>query len=187
MTLSEVTFIIAENRWPDRTRALCDYISHHVSAKIVVKGDLPIAGDKSHYDKFCALGLHAVFETGHALVCQLDGYPVNWDSWDDEFLNYDYIGAPWPPGWTREDDRVGNGGFSLRSKKLCLELSQCEWTPMADDVFICQHMGASLREKGIRFAPPSLAARFSIEHAVPEAAARPFGFHDTRLHPYRRF
>ena len=34
----------------------------------------------------------------------------------DEFVHYDYIGAPWP----HLNNKVGNGGFSLRSKEFCL-------------------------------------------------------------------
>ena len=30
------------------------------------------------------------------MVIQEDGYIVNPNLWDDEFLEYDYIGAPWP-------------------------------------------------------------------------------------------
>lgn len=36
----------------------------------------------------------------------------------DDYLKYDYIGAPWP----HRRNKVGNGGFSLRNKKLCMEL-----------------------------------------------------------------
>ena len=72
------------------------------------------------------------------MVIQDDGYIVNPELWDDEFLEYDYIGAPWPieDNWIsmqhkehqpklRENlpkNRVGNGGFCIRSRKL-LEFS----------------------------------------------------------------
>ena len=54
-----------------------------------------------------------------------DGFVVNPDSWQDDFLNYDYIGAPYPLPQDnfsyRDIDgnliRVGNS-VSLRSKKL---------------------------------------------------------------------
>lgn len=36
----------------------------------------------------------------------------------DEFLQYDYIGAPWP----HMKNMVGNGGFSLRSRDFCLRV-----------------------------------------------------------------
>ena len=35
-------------------------------------------------------------ESDFALVVQDDGHIVNPNNWSDEFLAYDYIGAPWP-------------------------------------------------------------------------------------------
>ena len=37
------------------------------------------------------------------------------------FLEYDYVGAPWPPNQDDNSYGVGNGGFSLRSKSKMLE------------------------------------------------------------------
>ena len=52
--------------------------------------------------------------------------------WRDEFLEYDYIGAPWNvPAGSRNN--IGNGGFSLRRKflevssKLRYNPDDCEW------------------------------------------------------------
>lgn len=185
LKLPTVTFVIVENRWPDRVQKLCDHIRRHVKdACISVKSDLPISQDKSHYDRFCSLELHTIFNTPHAIVCQLDGYPVHWPSWDDGFLNYDYIGAPWPASWCPHNCRVGNGGFSLRSRRLCLELSRKPWVAMADDVFICQHAAQEMRRAGMVYAPVHMAARFSVEHPVPESVPMPFGFHDLRIHKH---
>jgi hypothetical protein len=39
----------------------------------------------------------------------------------DDFLKWDYIGAPWPLEYNISKSSVGNGGFSLRSKKVMLE------------------------------------------------------------------
>ncbi len=36
----------------------------------------------------------------------------------DKFLYYDYIGAPWPLDTNSNKSRVGNGGFSLRTKRI---------------------------------------------------------------------
>ena len=185
ISLPTVTFVIVENRWPERVDKFCTYIQSNVSdAKISIKSDLPTIGDKSHYDRFCSIELHTIFNTPHALVCQLDGYPVHWSSWNDDFLKYDYVGAPWPQAWVPEGCRVGNGGLSLRSRRLCLALSNEPWVPMSDDVFICQHAAEKMRSLGMNYAPPSVAARFSVEHLVPESVSLPFGFHDTRFHPY---
>jgi len=46
----------------------------------------------------------------------------------EDFLKYDYIGAPWPPGFINSligrDLICGNGGFSLRNPSLMVEI--CE-------------------------------------------------------------
>jgi len=58
------------------------------------------------------------------LLVQPDGFVINPDKWDNQFFEYDYIGAPWEQvphsyldPWGKPH-RVGNGGFSFRSKKL---------------------------------------------------------------------
>ena len=53
--------------------------------------------------------------TKFCLVTQWDGWVINSQKWNSEFLNYDYIGAIWPD---YSSNQIGNGGFSLRSKKL---------------------------------------------------------------------
>nr|WP_233101727.1 DUF5672 family protein [Variovorax sp. IB41] len=84
--------------------------------------------------------LWRVVHTEFALVVQEDGWVVNADNWRDEFLGFDYIGAPihlakidTPQGtywrnrfaWADEMDKPGhvvtpiqNGGFSLRSRRF---------------------------------------------------------------------
>lgn len=40
----------------------------------------------------------------------------------DKFLQYDYVGAPWPPWCKNSPNNIGNGGLSLRSKSKSLEI-----------------------------------------------------------------
>jgi hypothetical protein len=40
----------------------------------------------------------------------------------EDFINYDYIGAPWPKNQNDNDLCVGNGGFSLRTKKCMIDV-----------------------------------------------------------------
>ena len=40
----------------------------------------------------------------------------------DEFLCYDYVGAPWKKNQDDNSYHVGNGGFSLRSKSAMLKV-----------------------------------------------------------------
>ena len=123
-----------------------------------------------------------------ALVIQYDGYVLHPDAWSDEFFEYDYIGAPWPPNthFTKEGQevRVGNGGFSFRSKKLLNALNDLN-LPFTDngtgffheDGVICNYHRKALEDYGIKFAPVKVAAKFSRELKVPETVEYTFGFH----------
>ena len=113
------------------------------------------------------------------LVVQWDGMPCNRSVWTDDFLQYDYIGAPW--GGCDPELAVGNGGFSLRSRRLANALVKLKISCNnqlaegdAEDVLICRHNRATLQDMGCIFAPPDLACRFSVEN---EAVATSFGFH----------
>jgi hypothetical protein len=48
------------------------------------------------YSRFMLADLHRCFDTSHCLVVQSDGFVVKPGCWRDDFLQYDYIGAPWP-------------------------------------------------------------------------------------------
>ena len=68
------------------------------------------------YSKVMFKDMHKYVKTTHYMVVQYDGMPTDSTYWDPEYLNYDYIGAVWP--WHPEGSNVGNGGVSLRSRKL---------------------------------------------------------------------
>ena len=150
------------------------------------------------YNHFIVYRLHEYIDTEYALVVQNDGYVVNPTVWTNAFLEYDYIGALWPiPGdsISYKDPfgnvhRMGNGGFSLRSKKL-LELPSkigMEWKEYYgnyhEDGFICVHNRHVFESNGCKFAPNDIAALFSQETNVPEnEGIIPLGFHG-RNHEY---
>ena len=76
------------------------------------------------YNYYCLYNLTNHIDTDYCLLIQPDGFVINPDKWDDDWFNYDYIGAPWALAddayldpWGKPH-RVGNGGFSFRSKKL---------------------------------------------------------------------
>lgn len=57
----------------------------------------------------------------HALIFQMDAVLLKDDV--DEYLEYDYIGAPWSYNKNNiSNNLVGNGGFSLRNTKRMLEI-----------------------------------------------------------------
>ena len=57
------------------------------------------------------------------LIFQEDGFLLK--DGIDEFMKYDYIGAPWPSSWQYTRTGVGNGGFSLRSVLLTKHILAC--------------------------------------------------------------
>jgi hypothetical protein len=135
------------------------------------------------------LGEH--IQTDYALLIHADGFVVNPDSWNPEWLQYDYIGAPWPlpsDDYSYRDNkgqiiRVGNS-VGLRSKKL-LDLPKklgMEWKSYYgntnEDGFITCHNRHLFEEHGCKFAPLDVAALFSRETPLPEnAGIKPFVFH----------
>jgi hypothetical protein len=140
---------------------------------------IPHISSTEQYSDFMIKDLHKYVETEYVLIFQYDGFVLNADGWSDEFLKYDYIGAPW---YHLGDLRVGNGGFSLRSKKLVEWLahyySKVGVRIHPEDVFISKFARPLLEESGMRFAPENVAEKFSKEgneHSVCWNGE--FGFH----------
>lgn len=145
------------------------------------------------YNKFIVFDLHKYITTDYALIIQDDGFVVNPEMWQDEFLEYDYIGAPWPPQISFFSDnngqlvRVGNGGFTLRSKKLLQAANEkdLKWTNVSEDYYICCKNAHIYKECGLKFAPVDVAKYFSHEFNLPETEGiKPFGFHSIRQSYY---
>jgi hypothetical protein len=127
------------------------------------------------YSRFMLQGMVPHLERDFMLVVQWDGFVLHPDCWSDEFLNYDYIGAIWPERFCKY--QVGNGGFSLRSRKLLQALTSPDiHVTHPEDLSICD-VNRSLLEQthGIRFAPAEIAAQFAYEHVESDVAT--FGFH----------
>jgi len=139
------------------------------------------------YNKIVFNGLDEYIETDYYMIVQYDGMPTDAEFWDDDFLKYDYIGAVWP--WLPDGQNVGNGGFSIRSRKLALACRDLEFAPealaqdrYAEDVNICRYYRSQLESQGIVFAPSDLARKFSAE--LPGGKFDTYGFHGTLCLPY---
>lgn len=126
----------------------------------------------------------------HVLSVHWDGYIINPHLWTDEFLEYDWIGAPWPltnlpnPKW-----RVGSGGFFIFSRRFA---DIWAWLCDPDQPFDWQ-VGALLRDKfeaaGMKYAPFELACKFAKECNledvdIPEGST--YGFHGFGYNPEAR-
>lgn len=127
------------------------------------------------YSDFMLRKLIRSVETSHVLCVQWDGYVLDGAAWRDTFMRHDYIGAPWP----HFDDghNVGNGGFSLRSRRLMEICASMKPVPTeAEDVTLCRRWRPQLeRQHGIRFAPEAEARTFAYERHA--ASGCEFGFH----------
>ena len=129
-------------------------------------------------------------DTAYALLVHADGYVVSPEAWKEGFLEYDYIGAPWPlpvDNYSYRDEdgdlvRVGNS-VSLRSKKLMDLVATRDWKSYYgntnEDGFISCHNKKWLESQGCKFAPLEVAIHFSKEHEIPENkyVKKTFAFH----------
>ncbi len=146
--------------------------------------------DKFNYKMTYELGSH--IKTDFALIVHADGFVVNPDKWQDKFLEYDYIGSPWPYPKNDYEYRDKNGNIcrvgnsvSIRSKRLMDYPKEhgVKWEKVYDDeynedIFICCHIRDELEGAGMKWAPLEVAKYFGREHGIPETKGiEPFLFH----------
>ncbi|WP_052467085.1 DUF5672 family protein [Psychroserpens damuponensis] len=125
------------------------------------------------YSEFMIKELYKYVDTDFVLVFQYDGFVINPNRWSNNFFDYDYIGAPCFWG-------MGNGGFSLRSKRLLHILKEekriVDYHP--EDLKICKTYRPELEAQGITFAPKEIAQKFSVENKPWNGQ---FGFHNADI------
>lgn len=158
------------------------------AVKYIQQGNIT---DINSWNKAVIYDLWKYVDTDFAMFVHGDGYVVHPDLWREEWLEYDYIGAPWP---LPTDDysyrtpqgelvRVGNS-VSLRSKKILQLPSQLglEWRSYYgntnEDGFLTVHNRDILKANGCKFAPFDVALNFSKEAELPEnKGLKTFAFH----------
>ena len=188
--LPDVTLVCVDTRTPElgiaamqqclRQASFGDALLFTDPARVVqvppgIRG-LPLQVDSvPAYSEFMLRGLLPHIRTSHLLVVQWDGYVLDAAQWDPAYLQQDYIGAPLRH--QSPERAVGNGGFSLRSRRLLQALQHPALVMRhPEDLCICHDHRAWLEaEHGIRFAPLAMAAHFAYERLAP--AGPTFGFH----------
>lgn len=146
---------------------------------------IPSLKDVIQYNNI-VLGLNKYIDSEHALIIQHDGHIVNPNMWSNEFLKYDYIGAPWPDDveWNKRwnnyppemsktiiknlsINRIGNGGFSLRSKKFLEYADSFEKDflkhGVPEDIFLNVLNFELSIDKTIKYPNVETAMKFSYE------------------------
>ncbi len=186
------TVIVTDRRWAE-----LEALAEALGAEIQEEPSLT-PGDIWSMSLDCIARLHSRFTTKHVLIVQNDGVPLRDEL--DAFLGYDFIGAPCvTEGWKETvADLLGitvlNGGFSLRSRRLCRAVAW-RWAmlwryilkpgdkSLSEDIFYTRtlRLWDLYYRLRYRFAPSRVARRFSVEcldGAIPVAReANPMGFH----------
>ena len=148
--------------------------------------------DYYQYSIFIMHCLYRFIHTEFALIVQDDGWVLNGKNWNDDWFNYDYIGAPCHAArvgnaiqmryaWINNPSAIQlmNGGFSLRSFKfleaptkygIVYKLYKPEPSePLVnEDVQLGLLFRSKLEKHGIVFCPIEKALHFSFEYLGPK-------------------
>ena len=127
----------------------------------------------------------AILRAQHVLVFQLDSILCSMSPWKvHDFLEYDYIGAPWIDRFYGME--IGNGGLSLRKVKTMIHIIKTfplEGRYENEDIYFAQGVYDLAKQKKfpVRIPPVHVAAKFSYEAgALPRVAS--FGVHKLPRH-----
>ena len=212
LSLPDVTLIAVSSVELDETLLALSISSHEIefgeikfltSQSIVpanskIKAELIPRLDIWGYSKFVLQDLNRYVNTSHCLLIQADGFVLNPSRWQNQFLEYDYIGAPWSQKLRLSPtelildmhrNQVGNGGFSLRSKRLLevtakIDFDSLTFPSASEDLILGHFLLDQMLDAGIRFPSPELAAQFSVESSDAAFGQNPstsFGFHGKQL------
>ena len=198
LNLPDVTLIVAETRCHELMRlTLTDMVLKVKFGGIVIHTDKPeLIGipapaeyitvpdwpNKIEQGYFYYMDAGCAAKTSHVLQIEWDAGIRDVNSWTDEFLNFDYIGAPWV--WTKGPyHSVGNGGFVLLSKRMCehVHANRNTFRIKTDTDYAQANRIRLEKEIGAKWAPPELAYQFAYEHGreAHRSMSKPsFGYHD---------
>src|SRR6266403_1812794 len=199
LSLKNVTLLFVETRAHDITkRVIDDCIAKADFGDILIYSDqperIPIPGaryeivpdfpNKKEAGRFYYSAAMAKVSTDFALMLEWDGGIFDASKWKPEFFDYDYVGAPWNTV-RHEHNRldVGNGGFTLMSKRLghflCRDAGRF---PVCTDWDVCRTQRIRLEQEGFKWPGRDLASFFAWELTVRNPDH--FGFHGVFNWPY---
>jgi hypothetical protein len=112
---------------------------------------------KTHEDscRFSYEELPNLINTDYMLGIHDDGFVINPHLWDWNFINYDYIGAPWKNYGQR--NRVGNGGFVLKSNKFIQLTKHIKFLGGHEDGELTNYYFDYFTSHGCKYAPVNVA------------------------------
>lgn len=191
--MKNITLVAIDFQTHELTKFGIEQTLDHIDAKeVLIISDREILPGAKHvirepvngmteYNKVMLKGVAEHINTDHTIYVQWDGMAHDKSAWTDDFLKYDYIGAPWP--WEAEGRNIGNGGFSLRSRRLldaCLdevvEIQEVDGNRLfnEDDLIGKQHRAYFESKYNLVYPDTETAYRFSFELGQYRPS---FGFH----------
>lgn len=195
MKLPEVSLVVVETICHELAQATVDDFLAKVEPKEVliftdrpdklsVNGatarTIPNWDNKNVHGMFCNSGIAEYVNTPAVLFVEWDAGICDAAMWDNSWLQFDYLGSPW--WYTDGSPNVGNGGFSLRSKRLIDFLAQNTTKyPVRTDNELCRDFGPKIIADGnFNWAPVPIANDFAFEGfgrlGLPDTLLH-FGFH----------
>ena len=193
LNLPSVTLVMVETREHKLARmAIDDCVRVADFGEVLILTDMPKAfsglnarvhhvsdwPSKEGWARAVWYDLPPLVKTSHMLLIQWDSWIWKPEMWRDEFLKYDFIGAPW---WYRDGKNVGNSGFALKSTMLARYIrdrrTKFECNTSAEDDLLCRTYRRELETAGFKWAPEALAHNFAFECCRPSPTSQHFGFH----------
>lgn len=118
----------------ERCKTLCDFVDVKLLTSIETDYKHKVAiqplTSLVHYSIFMLKEIYKFIDTKHFLLVQHDGWVLNPETWNPEWEKYDYMGPLF-----NQNDIMGAGGFSFRSKTLMESVSNKypEWDGTLED------------------------------------------------------
>jgi len=114
--------------------------------------------------------------TPKVLIAQTDSWICNGAHEHlKDFLQYDYVGAPWSQFRTHfcAKTQEGNGGFSLRGREVMLRITQAfHPNGLPEDAHFCNKLEKEFEGKG-KLAPEKVALHFAREQLSEQELSGP--------------
>ena len=180
---------VGSEKYRDQMQNALDYSSSKVEFGDV-KNIIIDCKDIDEWNNAIVYDLGDYIDTDYAILIHPDGGIAEPEMWDDKWLQYDFIGSPFPlptDDFSYRDingdiQRVGNS-ISLRSKKL-MQLPKklgMEWKPFHgfynEDGYISVNMRHVFEEHGCKFAPLEEALKFGRETYLEDYLGDTFVYH----------
>ena len=147
---------------------------------------IPPIKNLTEYSEFMLRHSWEYCNTDYMQIVQHDGWILNPEAWEDDWPRYDYIGPLFIGETKINNNSVGSGGFSFRSRKLMKWVSENLgvfvpgwgwWGYVHEDGVITKGMKDAIAKAGFAFAPPDRAAKYAYGGNMAMFCPKPFGFH----------